>query len=330
MPILVVDDDKDLSRLLAIRLKAAGNYEVCLAHSAQAAFEGLILEDAQASRDIDLILMDVGLPDINGIEACRRLKSHPIGQDIPVIIVTGRNGEENLQAAFEAGAVDYVTKPFDNVSLIARVRSALRLKREIDIRKQREEELLALARQLEAANEQLRQLSTLDDLTGISNRRQFEIEVNLEFQRAMRNQSSLSLIMIDIDNFKAYNDIYGHQAGDECLRRVAVALNSAPKRLNDLVARYGGEEFAVILPETGSKGARCVAESLRQVVEGLEIPHHGALKNGCMVTISLGVSTLVPQCGDDPAKLIAAADRELYRSKRTGRNRVTVPLAKIS
>src|SRR5699024_4154840 len=158
-------------------------------HSAQAAFEGLILEGSQACRDIDLIWMDVGLPDINGIEDCRRLERHHIGQDIPVIIVTGRNDEENLQAAYEARAVDYVIEPFDNVSLIARVRSAVLLKREIDIRKQREEELLALARQLEAANEQLRQLSTLDDLTGISNRRQFEIEVNLEFQRAMRNQS---------------------------------------------------------------------------------------------------------------------------------------------
>ncbi|MGR6034388.1 MAG: diguanylate cyclase [Candidatus Nitrosoglobus sp.] len=324
MPILVVDDDEDLSRLLALRLQAAGGYEVCLAHSAQAAFEGLAMQSTEASKSIDLILMDVGLPDIDGIEVCRRLKSHPIGQDIPVIIVTGRNGHENLQAAFDAGAVDYVTKPFDSASLIARVRSALRLKQEIDTRKQRERELLALAHQLEIANEQLRQLSTLDELTGIANRRQFEVEVQLEFQRAMRGKTSLSLIMIDIDNFKAYNDIYGHQAGDDCLRQVAAALNSKLKRLNDLVARYGGEEFVVILPETSSKGARYVAESLRQAVEFLKIPHHRNLHGDLMVTISLGVSTLIPQYGDDPTKLITAADQALYRSKHTGRNRVTI------
>jgi diguanylate cyclase (GGDEF)-like protein len=181
-----------------------------------------------------------------------------------------------------------------------------------------------LAHQLEAANEQLRQLSTLDELTGIANRRHFEVEIHLEFQRAMRNKTSLSLIMIDIDNFKAYNDIYGHQAGDDCLRQVATALSSVLKRLNDLVARYGGEEFVVILPETSSKGARCVAESLRQAVEILKIPHGCASQNYFMVTISLGVSTLVPQRGDDPTKLIVAADQALYRSKRAGRNRVTV------
>jgi diguanylate cyclase (GGDEF)-like protein len=324
MSILVVDDDEDLSRLLAIRLQAAGGYEVCLAHSAQAAFEGLALLGTETSKGIDLILMDVELPDIDGIEACRRLKNHPVGQDIPVIIVTGHNGQGNLEAAFNAGAVDYVTKPFDSVSLIARVRSALRLKREIDTRKQREKELLALAHQLEVANEQLRQLSTLDELTGIANRRQFEVEVHLEFQRAMRSETSLSLIMIDIDNFKAYNDIHGHQAGDDCLRQVATALSSTLKRLNDLVARYGGEEFVVVLPETGSKGARCVAESLRQAVEALKIPHYCASQSDLMVTISLGVSTLIPQRGDDPTKLIIAADQALYRSKHAGRNRVTI------
>ncbi|ADE15750.1 diguanylate cyclase [Nitrosococcus halophilus Nc 4] len=323
MPILVVDDDKDLARLLALRLQGVGGYEVCLAHSAQEAFERLGLLATETSANIDLVLMDVKLPGIDGIEACRQLKSHPLGQDIPVIIITGHDDQENLEAAFDAGAMDYVTKPFDNVSLMARVRSALRLKREIDTRRQREQELLELTHQLEAANEQLRQLSSLDELTGVANRRQFEMTIRQEFRRAMRNKSSLSVIMIDIDNFKAYNDIYGHQAGDDCLRQVAKALSSVLKRPNDLLARYGGEEFVVILPETGSKGARSLAESLRRAVEILKIPHRYASQSGLQVTISLGVSTLVPQRDEDPTKLIAAADQALYQSKRAGRNRVT-------
>ncbi|QBQ54895.1 diguanylate cyclase domain-containing protein [Nitrosococcus wardiae] len=323
MPILVVDDDKDLARLLALRLQGGGGYEVCLAHSAREAFERLGILATEASANIDLVLMDVKLPGINGIEACRRLKSHPLGQDIPVIIITGHDDQENLEAAFDAGAIDYVTKPFDNVSLMARVRSALRLKREIDTRRQREQELLELTHQLEAANEQLRQLSSLDELTRVANRRKFKMTIRQEFQRAMRNKTPLSVIMIDIDNFKAYNDIYGHQAGDDCLRQVAKALSSVLKRPNDLLARYGGEEFVVILPETGSKGARSVAESLRRAVEILKIPHRYASQDGLQVTISLGVSTLVPQHDEDPTKLIAAADQALYQSKHAGRNRVT-------
>ncbi|ADJ29089.1 GGDEF domain-containing response regulator [Nitrosococcus watsonii] len=324
MPILVVDDDEDLARLLALRLQLVGGYEVSVAHSAAAAFERLGIQGTESAATIDLILMDVELPGINGIEACRRLKSHSLGQDIPVIMMTGHDDQGSLEAAFEAGAVDYVTKPFDNASLMARVRSALRLKEEIGVRKQREQELLDLTRRLEMANEQLRQLTSLDDLTGIANRRQFEVTIHQEFQRAMRNKTALSLIMIDIDNFKVYNDIYGHQTGDNCLRRVAAALDSVLKRPNDLLARYGGEEFAVILPETSSKGASNIAESLRQAVEILKIPHSYASQNNLRVTVSLGVATLIPQRGDEPTKLISVADQALYQSKHAGRNQVSV------
>lgn len=323
MPILVVDDDESLVRLLALRLQAEAGYEVCFAHSALAAFERLGMLGMKTTANIDLILMDVKLPGIDGIEACRRLKSHPLGRDIPVIIITGHEDQGSLEAAFDAGAIDYVTKPFNSVSLMARVRSALRLKREIDTCKRREQELLELTHQLEAANKQLRHLSSLDELTGIANRRQFELTIHQEFQRSMRNKTALSLIMIDIDNFKSYNDLYGHQAGDNCLRQVATALGSRLKRPNDLLARYGGEEFAIILPETGSRGAISLAENLRQAVEALKIPHAYACQNDLKVTISLGAATLLPQRDDDPGKLIVAADQALYQSKRAGRNRVT-------
>lgn len=324
MPILVIDDDKDFARLLKIRLKAANGYEVCLAHSVQAAFERLGIPAAATSTDIELILMDVNLPDLGGIEACRQIKNHPVGQDIPIIIITGYDDLVNLEAAFDAGAADYIAKPFDSVNLMARIRSALDLKRETDTHKQREQELLERTHQLETANEQLRRLSSLDGLTGVANRRQFDITIRQEFQRARRNQTSLSVIMIDIDNFKAYNDIYGHQAGDNCLRQVSVVLGVVLKRPNDLLARYGGEEFAVILPDTNEEGAKNLAEVLRQAVEGLKIPHRLASQNTPVITISLGVATRVPRQEDEYHSLIAAADKALYQSKRAGRNCVTV------
>lgn len=329
MPILVVDDDKGFSRLLKIRLQANGGYEVCLAHSAQAAFERLGISAATTSTDIDLILMDVNLPDLGGIEACRRIKNHPLGQDIPIIIITGYDDMDRLEAAFDAGAADYIAKPFDSVNLMARIRSALGLKRETDTLKQREQELLELTHQLETTNEQLRQLSSLDGLTGVANRRQFDTTIRQEFQRVRRNQTSLSVIMIDIDSFKAYNDLHGHQAGDDCLRQVSAALGLVLKRPNDLLARYGGEEFAVILPDTDKEGARVLAESLRQAVESLKIPHRLASQNTSVITISLGVATRMPHHDDDYYSLIAAADDALYQSKRAGRNCVTVAVTAL-
>lgn len=323
MSILVVDDDQDLARLLEIRLKTDGDYEVCLAHSAQAAFERLGILEEKTFTDVDLILMDVELPDMGGIEACRRIKKNPFRHDIPIIIITGYDGQDNLQAAFDAGAVDYIAKPFDHFNLMVRIRSALSLKREVDTRKRRERELLELTHQLEAANEQLRQLSSLDGLTGIANRRQFDTTIHQEFQRARRNQTPLSLIMIDIDSFKAYNDIYGHQAGDDCLCQVSEALGVVLKRPNDLFARYGGEEFAAILPDTDAEGVRILAEGLRQAIESLKIPHRLAVQGKAIITVSLGVVTRVPQHDDDYRKLIAAADNALYQSKRAGGNCIT-------
>jgi diguanylate cyclase (GGDEF)-like protein len=325
MPILVVEDDKDFACVLGKYLQASGGYEVCLAHSAHMAFEYLGMLKAETAKDIELVLMDVGLPGVDGIEACRRIKNHPPSQDIPIIIITGFDDKNTLEAAFDAGAMDYVIKPFNSASLMARVRSALRLKQEIDTRKQREQELLKLAQQLEVANSQLRQLSVLDSLTGIANRRQFDMKIYQELRRAIRNKAPLSLVMIDVDHFKAYNDIYGHQAGDDCLRRIAATLNMVVKRPADLVARYGGEEFAVILPETEKEGAKMMAETLRQAIELLTIPHPLASQGNSIVTISLGVATLQrPSDSDEFRRLIATADCALYQSKRTGRNQVTV------
>ena len=177
--------------------------------------------------------------------------------------------------------------------------------------------------QLAAANDELQRLSNQDGLTGIANRRLFDDFFIAEWQRAVRSEQPLSVIMADVDQFKLYNDTYGHQAGDECLRKVASVLRGGIQRATDLVARYGGEEFAVILPDTDADGAAAVAERLRAAVEGLGIPH-AASSVGPVVTISLGVATVRPYADGMPLAVVAQADLALYRAKQQGRNRVAM------
>ena len=178
-----------------------------------------------------------------------------------------------------------------------------------------------LYQQLEVANQELKRLATLDGLTGLANRRRFDEYIEQEWQRLAREQEPLSLILCDIDFFKLYNDTYGHQAGDDCLKQVATALRHSVKRPADLVARYGGEEFAVILPHTTAAGALCLAKSIHQQVRQLRLAHPGSTVSQ-YVTLSLGVAGLIPCSGVTPAKLIAAADAALYEAKTTGRDRV--------
>lgn len=187
-------------------------------------------------------------------------------------------------------------------------------------------ELMRLVRerteQLEEANRKLAALSYVDAITGVANRRSFDEELTTEARRLPRTRSHLSLLLADIDGFKAYNDALGHQAGDECLRQVAVVIADGVRRAADTVARYGGEEFAVLLPDTDAAGAAVLAERIRSGVEGRSIPHP-AMPQGC-VTISIGVATATGKELADPAALVKAADAALYEAKRSGRNRVRV------
>jgi len=322
MAILIVDDDQDLGKLIGMRLDAEG-YQTLTARGAREAFEILGIEGhSPVDPAVELVVLDVMLPDISGIEACRRIKSDARIGDIPVIMMTGSSDEMHLQQAFDAGAMDYIEKPFKGMELLARIRSALRLKKEIDSRKRQTFELERVAEQLKKANEQLRQLSFHDALTGLHNRRYFDEFVEREFKRAQRNRNDLALIMIDIDHFKSYNDRFGHQAGDECLRQITATFALVIHRSHDLVARYGGEEFAVVLPETNTKGALAVAENLRSRVADLKIPHPDSPFG--YVTISEGVASLIPASDSYASQLIEAADAALYHSKRAGRNRVSV------
>lgn len=328
MRILVVDDSLD-SRLLIQRiLEQEGHRDFVLVASALEAFRELGLDGSIPASPVDLIIMDLHLPGMNGIEACSRLNADARVRDIPVIVITASPEDGHLRGAFEAGAVDYLAKPVNSVELSARVRSVLRLKGEMDQRKARERELLEVTLRLAEANRELERLSFLDGLTGITNRRRLDEIVDHEWKRASRDGEPLSAILVDVDCFKAYNDRYGHLAGDDCLRRVASALRDVLRRPGDVVARYGGEEFAAVLPGTDAPGARLVAESMRQAVERLGLEHAGSTA-GPVVTISLGVVTVIPDARSGPAALFTAADAALYRAKNEGRNRACVGAAGV-
>jgi len=301
----------------------AGYLEVITVKSARELYE---LIDGYSDRgivEIDLILMDIIMPEIDGIEACRNVKKREWLVDVPVIMVTATTERDHIQLAFSAGAMDFIKKPLDRVELLARVRSALSLKHETARRKARETELMEVTRQLQAANERLQNLSLLDGLTGIANRRHFDQGLLQESRRAKREKIPLSLIMLDIDYFKAFNDTYGHLIGDDCLKTVASTLKKTLKRPGDFLARYGGEEFAVVLPNTDDVGAINIAEELRVDIERAGIAHINSL---CAdyVTVSLGVVTRFSEQDETPDDLILVADQALYRSKHEGRNRVSV------
>ena len=324
MAILIVDDSRDDTQLLKSMLESAGYRDILTADSAEAAYHLLGIKDPSQAAKVDLILLDVLMPAVNGIQVCRRIKSIERLRDIPVVIVTVQSDPVDLQLAFAEGAIDYIRKPLIKVEMLARVRSVLRLAQEIARRKSREQELLQVMQQLEEANERFRQLSSQDGLTEIANRRRFDEFFEQEWRRAVRDALPVSLIFFDIDFFKAYNDTYGHLAGDECLKQVVHVVKTMLSRPGDLLCRYGGDEFVAALPGTPGDGAQRVAESLRIKVEEL----------GIGVTISLGIAACHPDLHMDAATLTDAADRALYQAKQDGRNcvrliNVPAPVATI-
>lgn len=289
---LVVEDDATIQAMLRAVLVEECEVQ-CVGRGAEALnFAGI--------SDPDLILLDVGLPDMDGLEVCRQLKAMPRLAPVPVIFLTSQSSPDAEVEGLTAGGIDYITKPVNPPILKARVHNHIELKRSRDA---------------------LERMARLDGLTGLANRRTFDDMMAREWRRLARVGHPLSVIMMDVDNFKQFNDTYGHAEGDVCLQQVARAAAGALQRPADVVARYGGEEFIALLPDTTLVGAIAVAEAIRAAVSGLKIPHAGST---CAdhVTLSLGVASAVPQPDGVPKPLIEAADEQLYAAKSAGRNRV--------
>lgn len=289
--VLVVDDSPDVHRLLKARLRSEG---VELAH-AENGREGIRLarEIAPAA-----ILLDLDMPVMDGFEVLRGLKDDARTLEIPVIILSGLQSPQEKVTAFDLGAIDYITKPFDVTELRVRVRAALRMYRLLQMLSQR---------------------AQIDGLTGLWNRALFQSRWSEEVSRSSRHGRALSLAMIDADHFKSINDTYGHPTGDGVLQGIGKLLQREA-RTSDVCARYGGEEFAVIMPDTGPNEAKVFCERVRLALEAVTWPRHPERK----VTCSIGVAGT--SCGFpiSPEHWVELADRNLYAAKKGGRNQCVV------
>lgn len=302
-PVLVAEDHPATQKLLEKILRNAG-FEVTVAGNGEEAL------DLFRREFTPIVLMDWIMPEMNGLELCRALRQSATTGYVYIIFLTARDSKADVVKALEAGADDYITKPFHREELLARIKTGIRI--------------LDLERSLRKANEEIKLLSFTDALTGIYNRGYLNERLPHEVKRSVRYEHPLQIIMCDIDHFKSVNDLYGHQAGDEVLRGFAAFLKGSIRQNLDWVARYGGEEFVIVLPETDASGAYAVAERMRQAVAQKRFRIQG---KGIRVTASWGISGLDPDRSQESLSsdaLLNEADQCLLSAKRTGRNAVWV------
>lgn len=295
--ILIVDDDP--ASITALKHALTGQARLRFATHGSEALR-------MVQRHVpDMVLLDIGMPGLSGYEVCRALQDDPLTADVPVIFLTSHDNAEEELTGLSLGAVDFIAKQVRPPLVCARVRTHLRLKRMADA---------------------LRRAASEDALTGLANRRRFDEALVTEWLRHLRSRRPLSLLMIDIDHFKAYNDHHGHPAGDQCLRLTAQALRDVSLRPADLLARLGGEEFGLLLPDTDAVGAQEVARRLLTAADTLALPH-GACPDRACVSWSIGVACSTQLRQDLQANpsgsraLMEAADQALYEAKRSGRAR---------
>lgn len=293
--ILIVDDATTNIELLSELL--CDEYSLKIAKNGQKA-----LEIANSDNKPDLILLDVIMPGINGYEVCKKLKSNLSTQNIPIIFVTGNDSPIDEEYGLNLGAVDYIKKPFNPSIAKIRVKNHIKLKLKSDA---------------------LEELSMCDALTHIPNRRYFEERYDVKYKEALRENISLSVMMIDIDYFKQYNDNYGHGRGDDVLTKVAITLKNTLKRPSDMIARYGGEEFVAILKDTTVDGAKKVATEMIETIKNLKISHKYSQISE-YITISIGISH--KNIDEDKSKndILLEADKALYKAKESGRDRYEI------
>jgi diguanylate cyclase (GGDEF)-like protein len=288
--ILIIDDEKHNIDVLNEILSPM--YEVLISKDG--------LNGIKMAKEIvpDLILLDIIMPDMSGFEVIQTLKGFDITRRIPVIFITGLDSYKDEEKGLLLGAADYITKPFRNAIVKARVKTQLQVV----------EYIRAIER-----------LGMMDALTDLPNRRSFDKQLQNEWGRAKREKTPISIMVIDIDKFKVFNDTYGHAQGDVVLQYVAKVFKNTLKRPSDYVARWGGEEFVIILPHTDVEGALVISELLRSNVEKLKIPYDNGFLS---VTVSIGLNCEVPPRYSYPAEFMSKADKALYAAKEAGRNMV--------
>lgn len=308
MKVLIAEDSRSSLIVIQSYIEEAG-HQVVIARNGQQAVEQF------ARTEPDLVLLDVIMPIKDGIEAAKEIREicEQNNDWIPIIFLSAMTESEDIARGIKAGGDDYLAKPIDAIVLNAKLDAMQRI--------------ATMRQQLQKANRTLKQMAMRDGLTGLANRRYFDEMMAKEYKRSMRSNTPISLIMADIDKFKAYNDNYGHQAGDDCLIMVAQLIQSIIRRPGDLVARYGGEEFAIILPETNGEAAIYIAESVQKAINSQAIPHKFSSVTE-HVTISLGVATMHPEDNQNVTlsegiyTLIETADQGLYQVKKQGGNAV--------
>ncbi|WP_439133913.1 diguanylate cyclase [Pseudomaricurvus sp.] len=299
--ILLVEDSATLRYAMSGYIRDAG-HEPVVASSGEAALQ--MIEHTP----FDMIIMDVEMPGLNGFETTRLMREWLGEHWVPIIFVTGKTDDQSVEEGIEVGGDDYLTKPVSPIILKAKIRAMQRI--------------VGMRNQLRAMNDQLEILSQRDSLTYLYNRRTFNELAEQQWALAKRQQKPLSIVMLDIDHFKQFNDTYGHPVGDECLKKVADAVQSSLRRPTDLLARYGGEEFIALLPNTDLDGATLVGENICRAIFELQIPHKSSA-TATVVTASAGIATCQQTNRSKLSDLIQQADNQLYRAKTLGRNRVS-------
>ncbi|RQW64306.1 diguanylate cyclase domain-containing protein [Vibrio viridaestus] len=294
-PVLLLVDDQRVN-IFALNALFEDDYDVLMATDGEAAIK--LVRDQMP----DAVLLDINMPGMDGYEVCRILTSDKLTEDIPIIFVTGETDSDVEAHGFEIGASDFITKPFNPTIVRARVLTHVLLKLQRDV---------------------MKDMAMIDVLTGLSNRRKFDDALEINWKLCLREKRPLTLLMLDVDYFKKYNDHYGHIEGDKCLQLIGKALSNGLRRPADVCSRYGGEEFACLLPFTDETGASLVAESILKNIHDTNIPHV-ASDIATTVTASIGICTLIPQTSDH-TEILLKADEALYLSKQRGRNRYSFP-----
>jgi len=296
--ILVVDDAEINVEVLLELLSE--EYDV------MAALDGEMALEIASEDEPDLILLDIMMPKMDGFEVCRKLKVNSTTKDIPIIFITAKVDEDAIEKAYDLGGTDYVTKPFKPKELLARVKKELKLQE--------------LIYNLQASKEELIILASTDSMTKLYNRRYFSTTSVHIINLAKRDKTDTSVIMIDIDKFKAINDTYGHQVGDDVIILLAQKLQDYARH-SDIVCRYGGEEFVLLLPETSIEGALVIAEKIRLHVENMSVE---AGEHQLKFTVSIGISQINIKDDINIESALHRADTALYEAKTSGRNRVCI------